>query len=191
MANDLVRLSPPTAPKPAAPPDPVQRHDGITPERQRTFLEALSSTGSVAEAARQAGVSRQAFYSLRNRSGSKAFREAWDRAMGHAIQILGDTAFQRAIEGVEEPVFWKGEQIGTRRRYNDRLLMFLLRVRDPLDFAPLSELRDFRRGPTLPVTSFDTLLARLGEPSGRAPAHRTDGPADRHSLVSTSSTSIA
>ena len=51
------------------------------------------------------------------------------------VRLLADTALARALDGVEEPVFWKGEQIGTKRRYNDRLLMFLLENR--WVYAPL------------------------------------------------------
>lgn len=35
----------------------------------------------------------------------------------------------------------RGEQVGTRRRYDDKLRMFLLRRRTPFDFAPLPDLR--------------------------------------------------
>jgi hypothetical protein len=184
MSTDLVRLSAHSASE-ATPVPTTQRQDGITPERQRRFIEALAATGSVADAARQAGVSRQAFYALRNRSGSRAFREAWDTAMGHALQLLGDTAFERAVDGVEEPVFWKGEQVGTRRRYNDRLLMFLLRARDPWSFAPLPDLRGYQQAmaPIQPP-DFDALLDRLapadGAPSTATPRLRASAAAPRH-----------
>ncbi len=58
-----------------------------------------------------------------------------------AIGLHGDVGSERALHGIEEPVFWKGEQVGTRRRYNDKLLMFLLRGRDPFHFAPFPDLR--------------------------------------------------
>jgi hypothetical protein len=117
------------------------RHDGITPERQRVFFETLAATGSVSQAATACGLSRQALYAYRNRADVPAFREAWDIAMGCAINILGDIAFSRAVDGVEEPVFWKGQLVGTRRRYNDNLLLTLLRVRDPCGFAPQSDIK--------------------------------------------------
>lgn len=180
----MAHSSLPSAPLPA----PV-RHDGITPERQRRFLEVLAATGSVQEAARQAGASRQAFYALRNRAASKRFSEAWNRAIGRAINILGDTAFERAIEGVEEPVFWKGEQVGTRRRYNDRLLMFLLRARDPIDFAPLPDLRGFHRRVGPPDTPFETLLGRIAPPGGDPFIDGAAPEPDSRSHVSTLSTS--
>jgi hypothetical protein len=36
-----------------------------------------------------------------------------------------EEAARRAVEGWEEPVFWNGRQIGTRRRFSDSLLIFL------------------------------------------------------------------
>lgn len=41
----------------------------------------------------------------------------------------------RALNGVEVPVYAYGKIIGTRRVYNDRLLMFMLRNRAPKRFA--------------------------------------------------------
>ncbi|MDQ6651594.1 MAG: hypothetical protein M3Y84_02505 [Acidobacteriota bacterium] len=39
-----------------------------------------------------------------------------------------DEAVGRALEGWIEPVFYQGIQVGTRRHYSDRLLMFLLKA---------------------------------------------------------------
>ena len=41
-------------------------------------------------------------------------------------QALLDEATERALSGREEPVWYRGEHIGTRTVHNDRLLMFLL-----------------------------------------------------------------
>ncbi|WP_454884773.1 hypothetical protein [Sphingomonas oryzagri] len=128
-------------PPPDMPPARAERHDAITPARKRRFIEALAATGSVSEAARQAGVSRQSFYALRADGTDEVLAMAWDRAPAAATDILANVAYERAIDGVEEPVFWRGELVGTRRRYNDRLLMQLLRVRNPSEFAPLSDQR--------------------------------------------------
>ena len=43
--------------------------------------------------------------------------------------------FSRAINGVSRPVFYKGEQIGERRHYDERLAMFILRYRDPVRYG--------------------------------------------------------
>jgi hypothetical protein len=121
-------------------PDPASsrtiRHDGITPQRQADFLTTLAATGSVSQAAAAAGVSRTALYRLRNSAEGAAFRGRWAEALREAVAVLADAAFDRALNGVSEPVWYKGEQIGERVRHDNRLLMFLLRSHDPATYAP-------------------------------------------------------
>ncbi|SFS01686.1 hypothetical protein [Sphingomonas jatrophae] len=126
---------------PDAPVVPVQhRHDGWTVERQRRFLFALADTGCVSDAAAEAGLSVRSAYRLRRRLGAEAFAAAWDEALVAASRRLAAVAYERAINGVARPVWHKGEQVGEERRYNDRLLMFLLRHGDPLRFGHLAGL---------------------------------------------------
>lgn len=109
-----------------------RRPDGWSPEKQRAFVEALADTGSVTEAARAVQMSITSCYRLRRAPDGAAFAAAWDAALQQASGRLMDVAFERALGGVEEPVFNKqGERIGSRTRYNDRLLMFLLRAHQP------------------------------------------------------------
>lgn len=112
-----------------------QRHDGLTPERQLAFVEALAASGCVAEACAAAGVSRSAVYAWRVRPEAQAFRVAWDAALDLAIRALTDACYARAIQGEPIPHYFQGEQIGEHRRYDNRLAMFLLRYRDPLRYA--------------------------------------------------------
>lgn len=111
------------------------RHDGWTPDRQVDFIRALAECGCVDSACRRVGISTSAAYALRARSDAQSFRFAWDAALDQAIQRLFDAAFSRAIHGVATPIFYKGEQIGERRRYDERLTMFLLRYRDPVRYG--------------------------------------------------------
>jgi hypothetical protein len=109
-----------------------KRHDGWSPEKQRTFIEVLADTGNVTRAARAVGMSRDRCYALRRSPGAENFDRAWDAALAAASRQLIDVAFERAIDGVEEPVFSKeGQRIACRTRYNDRLLMFLMRAHAP------------------------------------------------------------
>ena len=165
------------------------RHDGFTPERQAAFLDALAGSGSVSAAAQAVGLSRTAIYNLRNREdeAGAAFRAAWDARLKQAVAVLAETAFDRAINGVEEPVFHKGEQIGTRIRHNDRLLMFLLKSLDPENYAarprhdpPSSSRR--KPGPINAMFRKDAPSARLG------PDFRRDDDGVTPYSVSTSST---
>ncbi|KQN92427.1 hypothetical protein ASE95_06740 [Sphingomonas sp. Leaf231] len=111
------------------------RHDGWTPTRQVAFIEALAATACVEEAARHVGMSREAAYALRRHPGAYSFRQAWDLALDHGISRLADAALGRALHGTATPIFYKGEQIGERRRYDEKLTMFLLRYRDPCRYG--------------------------------------------------------
>lgn len=106
-----------------------QRHDGWTPERQIAFIEALADTGSVEAACKAVDMSQPGAYQLRRQPGAESFRAAWEAALQLGVQRVEDVVMDRALNGVEEDVFSYGKHIGTRRRYNDRLLMFILRNR--------------------------------------------------------------
>lgn len=102
----------PTAPVPAT---------GWTPERKALFLDRLSVHGNARAACRAVGLSAEAAYRLRRRD--PLFARGWAAAIvlgrENTIQVLGE----RAVEGVEEEIFYRGELIGTRRRYDSRLLL--------------------------------------------------------------------
>jgi hypothetical protein len=131
------RLPVPAGVLPAFTPVPrrCNRHDGWTPQRQRDFIEALADTGSVDAACKAVNMSTVGAYHLRRQSGGEAFRAAWERALQLGVQRVEDVVMDRALNGVEEPLYSYGKLIGTRRKYNDRLLMFILRNRAPDRFA--------------------------------------------------------
>jgi hypothetical protein len=119
--------------------DPVprlcERHDGWTPQRQTAFIEALADTGSVDAACKAVNMSTVGAYHLRRQPGAETFRAAWEAALQLGVQRVEDVVMDRALNGVEEPLYSYGKLIGTRRRYNDRLLMFILRNRAPERFS--------------------------------------------------------
>ncbi len=109
-----------------------KRADGWTHTRQRKFIEELADTGSVRHAAMAVEMSQKSCYRLRRAPGAENFARAWDAAIEEASLRLVDLAFERAVQGVPDPVFDKdGACIAVRRKYNDRLLMFLLRAHRP------------------------------------------------------------
>ncbi|GLR48031.1 hypothetical protein [Sphingomonas astaxanthinifaciens] len=119
------------------------RVDGWTAARRILFLERLEEQGSIVAAARAAGMSRRAVYRLLPRA--PAFAAAFARALASTTATLADTLFDRAIHGHEVPVFHGGELVGTRTVHHDRLGIYLLRVRDPLNYAPIDELERWKR----------------------------------------------
>ncbi|MEW9853645.1 hypothetical protein [Novosphingobium sp. M1R2S20] len=113
----------------------TNRHDGWTPERQAGFIEALADTGSVKAAAHAVNMTPEGAYLLRRHPEGSSFRTAWEAALALGVQRLEDVAMERALHGIEVPVYSYGKIIGTRRVYNDRLLMFVLRNRASERFA--------------------------------------------------------
>lgn len=105
------------------------RRNSITPERQRAFIAMLAATGIVTQAARHIGASLEALYRLRHQPGAEGFAAAWELAIDRGIARLEDCALERAIAGEERPVVRGGEVVGTWRRYDTALLLFLLRQR--------------------------------------------------------------
>lgn len=129
----------PFAPVPVSP-----RADGWTRDKQVAFIEALGATGCVATAARSVGMCRESAYRLRARPDAAGFRAAWEAALGFGVVRLGDAALDRALNGVPVPIFYKGEQVGERRHFDERLTMFLLRTRDPIRNLTIREAADIR-----------------------------------------------
>lgn len=105
------------------------RRNSITPERQREFIACLAATGIVTQAARHIGASLEALYRLRNQPGAEHFARAWEQAIDRGIARLEDCALERAIMGEERPIVRGGEVVGTWRRHDTALLLFLLRQR--------------------------------------------------------------
>ena len=111
------------------------RHDGWTADKQIAFLQALAETACVEDACRRVGVTRQSAYRLRRDARAEAFRDAWDNALDHGLHQLEEAALSRALHGVPRPIFYKGEQVGETREFDERLTMFLLRSRRPHRFG--------------------------------------------------------
>jgi hypothetical protein len=134
----------------------------VRTRRRRTFLRELAAGRTVAAACEAAHVAWSTLYHWR-RTDPK-FRAAWDEAARHGEDALAarldSELVRRAVDGVEEPVFHAGEEVGTRKRYSDPLLMFGVR-----------ELRDRRRGPAPVVippggnSKVTVIVERLGPPT--------------------------
>jgi hypothetical protein len=116
----------PATPAADAPATKTQRHDSWSLDTQAAFLRALSATHSVSEAARSVGKSRQSAYRQRSRFKGQPFDLAWEVAFHHSYDVLAHTALERALNGVEVPVFFQGEQVGSYRRFDERLTVALL-----------------------------------------------------------------
>jgi hypothetical protein len=97
------------------------RHDGWTEARRTQFLHHLAVDGSVRGACGRVGMSREAAYKMRRRDA--LFARAWNAALLLAREAGAEVLEDRAIRGIEEEVWYRGELVGTRRKYDSRLLL--------------------------------------------------------------------
>lgn len=157
------------------------RRDGWTVAAQESFIGVLADTGSVTQAAMEVNMSPTSCYRLRRSADGRAFAAAWDAAVQTASMRLVDLAFDRAVNGSPEPVFDReGNRVGQRVRYNDRLLMFLLRAHQPDRYRTPGQspnLPGLLATPALAAPSVETALAALAPPLPPEP-HRLMAPED-------------
>ena len=130
-------------------------HTSFSPRKQAEFIQSLQLFGNVRLACRAARVSSQTAY--RQRRASPALADLWDAALLAARTHAEATLAERALNGVEEPVFYHGEEVARRRRFSDRLLLAHL--------ARLDRMRGDERIEAL-AEDFDGMILRLrrGEP---------------------------
>lgn len=141
--HEIVDLAPGEQAAVIAEVEGLPRYDGWTVERRLLFLDRLFEHGTLTSAARAAKVSRTSVYRLRARA--PAFAAAMDRALAATAARLADAVFERAIHGHEVPIYQRGELVGTRTVHHDQLACYLLRVRDPLNYAPIDELERWKK----------------------------------------------
>jgi hypothetical protein len=108
----------------------VAPEDRWTKPKMAEFLRVLGATQSVAAAASSVEMSRQSAYKLRNRLKGQPFDIAWEAAFQHGYDALHQAALERALHGIEVPVFYHGEQVGTRRHFDERLTTWFLSRRN-------------------------------------------------------------
>lgn len=166
-------LSPPPA---GGAPSPSQAHEPRwTTRKIIEFLRALAATHSVKDAARSVGMSRQSAYKLRSRLKGLAFDAAWDEVFKHSYENLPYAALERALNGIEVPHYYKGELIGTSRRYDERLTVALLKM---ISSAPCLMLGSDVPGMHARGRRFETLVNRIEAEGELAPGFSDADSAD-------------
>ena len=104
--------------------------------RKADFLKRLRTSLNVADAAKRAGIANSTVY--RHRQTNARFRAEWDAALKAAVDEVESNVLRRAVEGVEKPVFYRGQQVGSVRSYSDTLAMFVLKAKRPEIYARLT-----------------------------------------------------
>lgn len=107
----------------------------VSLKKRQLFLDTLAQTGRVITAATAAGFTDTS-YLHRLRREDEDFARQWNEAIEAAADVLEEEATRRAVDGVLEPVFYKGDVVGYKTNYSDQLMMFLLRGLRPDKFNP-------------------------------------------------------
>lgn len=66
--------------------------------------------------------------------GDSRWRDLWEESLELFADKLEAEMARRAIEGVDKPVFYKGEEVGTIREYSDQLAITLAKAVRPERF---------------------------------------------------------
>ncbi|WP_374408234.1 hypothetical protein [Pelagerythrobacter sp.] len=121
------------------------RRDGWSEVRQCAFLATLYLTGSVTNAARAAGMTRNSAYRLRSRADASSFANAWDYVLtppgsGRLVapkadfrKVTNDTVFRQAEAGLVQPLLQRGRMAAIRQKPENSALFRLLRRFDAID----------------------------------------------------------
>ena len=105
----------------------ASRHEGWTPDKQRTFLEAVSEGHTVLQACEIVGLSKQSAYALRNSARGAGFALGWEAAVLKSRDALADELMERAFHGTRDTVTAdEDRRIVTRHRHDNRLALAML-----------------------------------------------------------------
>lgn len=107
-------------------------------QQKELFLDNLALNGNVTLAARAAGW-KYPTVAERYRAEDEHFAEAWLDAQTQATDAMEYEARRRAMEGWDEPVWYMGEQVGSVRKYSDRLLEMMLKAHRPSRFREVQQ----------------------------------------------------
>jgi hypothetical protein len=105
-----------------------------TPEFKEAFIDMLQQLPIITEVCKILQVSPSSVMDERDRD--LEFDRRVKEAQGIGYGGLEAEALRRARDGVLEPVFHQGMEVGRVRKYSDKLLMFLLRGYKPARFNP-------------------------------------------------------
>jgi hypothetical protein len=123
-------VAPDTIGAASANPEPKARHNGWSRDKMQRFIELLVESGSVTQAAKGVGMSRNSAYRIRARLVGQPFDLAWEAALEFGMQQIAHEAVDRALNGTIVPIYYMGEQVGERRVFNESGALNLMLAAD-------------------------------------------------------------
>jgi len=100
-----------------------------TDQRKSNFLKNYRRFSVIGKAASAAGIGRQMFNQWLEED--EGFRADFQDAHQEIVEMLEAEAIRRACQRLEKKVYHGGQELTTKTKYSDALLMFLLKALDP------------------------------------------------------------
>ena len=124
------------------------------------------------EAIQAEGMSKGGFYqALQREDHDGQMRKALDAAQLWRDQVINQAALEeaeaelvrRGVDGWQEPVYYKGEVVGTKPRYSDICLIALLRKLDPEGFRETTPIKNIVQVASQGTEDMEKLEADLAD----------------------------
>lgn len=96
-----------------------------TQQKQKFLARLKSSHGNVSAACKSILISRNTAYEHKKIDAD--FSAAWEEVLAALYDDAEKELFVRSVKGWREPVFYKGDIVGSIRKKSDRLLEFFLK----------------------------------------------------------------
>ena len=142
----------------------------FTPDRWEVFFHNLARTGLLGRSARAADASPETIRAYRR--DDPEFAEMFAQALADYRESLEAEVHRRAVDGWDEPVYQRGELVGTIRRHSDRMLELLIKKNIPEYREKLAVDATVRGGVMVVPTAApdaDTWEAEFGDKARGAP----------------------
>lgn len=97
----------------------------VTQDDWKMLFTELLKSGNLTVALARANINKDTFHSLKYKIPKLNAKYKLYRKMV-AENVLEPEAYRRAIQGVEKPIYYRGEEVGTVTEYSDSLLIRLL-----------------------------------------------------------------
>lgn len=156
-----------------------QAHIPFDAEARAVFLAALEEFGTFIAAADITGVSSATAY--QTRAKEPAFAEDVEQALQRYRGHITAEAVRRAVTGWEEPVYQKGQFVGTVRKFSDRLMELLLKARGGTEWRDRVQVDqtskvDATVTAAVGTAPLDTIAEAMRDPAKRAAMRALLGP---------------
>lgn len=109
------------------------RHDGFTAAKRRKFLKTVAKTGCIRDGCRTVRISTTTV--SRWREKDERFAGLLKAALARAAESIELLAWERAVTGIEEPVWSYGKKVGTRVKRSDSIFRLLMIGSDPAKYG--------------------------------------------------------